>query len=346
LKGFELLYDYPHSSFSKEGIKLLSDQIASNYALLDSWYEEAFQKTGFEVMFVDQYWNSFNVELDERYFALVFNINRLVTAASEKSTLSRNQANRLSVFRLAREEGIRLDTLENYLRFAESQMKRFVENKAVCLKNSMAYSRSIDYEDVPVEEARQLYAKNSETLSATEKKKIQDFMFHWILQKAPNYGLPIQIHTGYLAGWGNRLENGRVTKLNDLFLKYPDTKFVLFHGSFPWMGEYTALGKMFPNVYLDLVWLPQLSREAAVRSLDEMLDQVPYNKFFWGGDCHQIEESTGSLAFGKSVVAEVLARRIERGLLTEEVAREIAARIFRVNAVEFFRLDEKLGIQP
>ena len=118
---------------------------------------------------------------------------------------------------------------------------------------------------------------------------------------------------------------------------------MLFHGGYPWTGEYGAFGKMFPNVYLDLVWLPQISRERAVQALDEMLDLVPYNKFFWGGDCAFIEESAGSLEFGRSVVAEVLDRRIARGLLTEELAREIIRAIFRENAIEVFALEERLG---
>ena len=74
-----------------------------------------------------------------------------------------------------------------------------------------------------------------------------------------------------------------------------------------------------------------------------MFDCVPYNKLFWGGDCAFIEESTGSLEFGKGVVAEVLAARIERGLLTEDVAREIIRRIFRENAIEVFQLEKRLG---
>lgn len=100
---------------------------------------------------------------------------------------------------------------------------------------------------------------------------------------------------------------------------------------------------MFANVYLDLVWLPQISREEAVHAVEEMLDCVPYNKFFWGGDCGLIEESTGSLEFGKEVVAEVLANRIECGLLTNEVAREMIQRIFRENAIEVFKLEQILG---
>ena len=100
---------------------------------------------------------------------------------------------------------------------------------------------------------------------------------------------------------------------------------------------------MFPNVFLDLVWLPQISREEAIQSLDEMFDCVPYNKFFWGGDCSFLEESTGSLEFGRDVVVEVLAKRIQRGLLTNEVAFDMIQRIFRENAIEVFQLEERLG---
>jgi hypothetical protein len=99
---------------------------------------------------------------------------------------------------------------------------------------------------------------------------------------------------------------------------------------------------MFPNVYLDIVWLPQISREEAVSALDVMLDCMPYNKFFWGGDCAYIEESTGSLEFGKDVLAEVLANRINRGLLTEDVALDIARSMFRENAIETFQLNKRL----
>ena len=100
---------------------------------------------------------------------------------------------------------------------------------------------------------------------------------------------------------------------------------------------------MFPNVYLDLVWLPQISREEAIHALDEMFDGVPYNKFFWGGDCAFIEESTGALEFGKEVVTEVLAKRIDRGLLTREVAEDMIQCIFRENAIRVFKLEQKLA---
>ena len=291
-------------------------------------------------MFVDQYWNSFNIDLDSNYFALVFNINQLVYAIADQERLSSKDASaNQNIYKLAESENYIIKSLDDYLSFVDILFGKFSDHNAVCLKNSMAYGRTLDYEYVPYEEAKQLFTKASSALSDVERKKLQDFMFHWIINKSIEVDLPIQIHTGYLAGSGNTLENGRPVKLNKLFLRYREANFIMFHGGYPWTGEFTALGKMFPNVYLDIVWLPQISREAAIRSFDEMLDCVPYNKFFWGGDCHLIEESVGSLEFGKDIVATVLAKRIDRGLMSMDVAREIAQGIFRDNAQRVFGLN-------
>jgi hypothetical protein len=340
LAGFRLLYGFEDPSFTEENVRALSTRIAENYSHWEEWYGEAFRRAGFETMFVDQYWDPFNTELDSRFFTLVFNINPLVYSIASREQLTKPDAPvQTNIFKLAEEEGEPIKILDDYLAAANRLLQKFKERNAVCLKNSMAYGRSLDYAEVSYEDAEKLFSHPSGSLTATERKTLQDFMFHWIVEKSIALELPIQIHTGYLAGNGNVLENGRPVKLNNLFLKYPKARFVLFHGGYPWTGEYAALGKMFPNVTLDLVWLPQISREAAVRGLDEMLDTVPYNKFFWGGDCHFIEESTGSLAFGKDVVAQVLSMRVERGLMTEGLAREVARGIFRDNAIRFFKLN-------
>jgi hypothetical protein len=345
LQGFNVLYGYNSLYFTKGGIRALSEKITANYKYRDDWYAEAFKKAGFEIMFVDQYWAPFNVDLDPRYFALVFNIGNLVSATTHRTIKYRDDAPlSVNLYKLADHEGFPTNSLDDYLAFADHLFQKFLDHNVVCLKNSMAYGRTLYYEEVPFEKAKELYARESSSLSQEEKKALEDFMFHWICKKSIELDLPIQIHTGYLAGNGNNLENGRPVKLNNLFLKDKKARFSLFHGGYPWVGEFAALGKMFPNVFLDLVWLPQISREAAVRGLDEMLDCMPYNKFFWGGDCHFIEESTGSLEFGKDVVAEVLACRVERGLLTEEVAKDIALKIFRENAIQFFKLQEKRNI--
>jgi len=340
LAGFKILYDFQDPYFTATNVVALSEQVEKNYSDYRKWFHQAFEKAGFELMFLDQYWNQLNTEIDQDHYALVFNINSLVSGASHKPAPGHIGP---ELIRVAAREGYGLQTLDEYLSFCDFLLKKNLESGAVCLKNSMAYSRSIYYEKVSRELATSLYALPSSELSAEEAKKLADFVFHWIIEKSVEYKLPIQIHTGYLAGNGNTLDNGHPLKLNNLFLEYPEARFVLFHGGFPWTGEYGAFGKMFPNVYLDLVWLPQISRERAVLALDEMLDLVPYNKFFWGGDCAFIEESTGSLEFGRSVVAEVLDRRISRGLLTEELALQILDAIFRENAIRVFALGESIN---
>lgn len=267
IKGFQKLYDFNELYFTKTNIPFLSLEIEKNYSDYRSWFDASFHKAGFELMFLDQYWNPFNTEIDERYYALVFHINPLVMQVSSRPSAGDKFS---PVYEKALEEGITINALEDYLEFCDHLFQKNLDHKAVCVKNSLAYSRSLDFEDVPYEVARDLFDKPSANLTGEEAKKIQDFMFHWIIQKSIEYDLPIQIHTGYLAGNGNVLDNGKPVKLNNLFLKYRNAKFVLFHGGYPWTSEYAAFGKMFPNVYLDIVWLPQISREEAVHALDEM----------------------------------------------------------------------------
>jgi len=287
-------------------------------------------------MFLDRYWNTLECDIDQDHFALVLNINQMVLFSSIRPSPGFEPV----MYKKAHDEGYTIETLDDYLYFCNTIIERNIEKNAVAFKSSLAYSRTIEFEDVPYELAKKIFAKTSGQLSQEEAKLIQDYVFHWFIKKSIEHQLPVQIHTGYLAGNGNYLENSNPLKLVDQLLRYPEAKFSLFHGGYPWTSEFVALGKMFPNVYLDLVWLPQISREKAILTFDEMLDCVPYNKIFWGGDCAFIEESTGSLEYGKSIIAEVLVNRIERGVLTKDIAKDIISHIFRENAIEVFRLEE------
>jgi len=344
LLGFKFLYDFDDFYFTKENIQFLSAEIEKNYNNYESWFDTAFKKAGYSIMFIDQYWNTLNTNINKNYYALVFNIGELVTSISSRPNAVKDDSKIQNVvFRKAKAENFTIKTLDDYLTYADHIFHQFLDQQMVCIKNALAYTRSLKFEDVSYERAKSLFAKKSSELNEHEKKELQDFMFHWIIKKSIEFDLPIQIHTGYLAGNGNTLENSRPTKLNNLFIRYPKAKFILFHGGYPWTGEYIALGKMFPNVYLDLVWLPQISREAAIRSLHEILDCVPYNKIFWGGDSFLIEESVGSLQMAKEVIFQVLSERLDKGYMTEEIAQDIALKIFRENAIKEFKLNERLG---
>ena len=76
------------------------------------------------------------------------------------------------------------------------------------------------------------------------------------------------------------------------------------------------------------------------RALDEWLDVVPVTKILaWGGDYWMaLEKVYGHLVMARENVAEVLAGRIHRGLMTESHALEVATMMFCTNAETLYNL--------
>jgi hypothetical protein len=344
-EGFRVLYGFNEMYFTPENIKQLSRQLSTNYADFPRWFDTAFQKAGFALMFLDQWWSQFNVNIDTQHFALVFRVDNLVDYSILRSQYEKDDSGDANnnPFILARQWNMPVQTLKDYLAVCERCFKLNVEHHAVAIKIGPAYTRTLDIDDVPLNEAESLYRKSAESMPPAQKKRLQDFMFHWVVKTAAAKDLPVQVHTGYLAGNYRSEGNADPMKLNSFILAHPEAKFMLFHGGFPWYGAIAALAKNIPNVYVDMVWLPQISRETAVNALQQWLDCVPYNKMFCGWDGHHIEESVGGMSVTESVVAEVLAERVSKGRLTMEVAREIASAIFRNNAIREFKLEQKLG---
>lgn len=337
MNTLRILYGYNKPYLVKEDVQNLYDRmIANRYRNYDQWFDEVYKKTHFKTILNDQYWNHFNTIIDTAHFKLVCNISTCVllineAAANKKITSDKN------LLKLMDCEEINTRNLDEYISMVDSVMNIFKRAGAVCLKNVLAYSRSIDFEDVDYSTASKIFDKQG-ACDAHENKQLQDFIFHHMIRQSIKLNLPIQIHTGYLTGNSGWLDNGSPMKLLNLFIEYPEARFILFHGGYPWTGDYVALGKQFRNVYLDLVWLPQISMTAAIRTLNEMLDAMPYNKIMWGGDVLIIDDAVGSLELAKEVVATVLSERVEKGWMTEEVALDVARCIFNSNATGLFRL--------
>lgn len=82
-EGFRKLYVFNDRYFTKKNIAALSSRIEDNYKDYKSWFDYAFKKSGYEIMFLDQYWKPFNTDIDTTHFALAFNINALISASSK-----------------------------------------------------------------------------------------------------------------------------------------------------------------------------------------------------------------------------------------------------------------------
>lgn len=340
--GFKKLYGFDKLFLTKEDAIELEKRVRANYQnYYNKWLDSAFKMCNFEIMFADNYWDQYNVDYDSVHFALVFRVDDLVADVA-KAAVNKKITNPSLLKVLNKSNPIHVNTLDDYIAVVDSAFKINLAHNTVALKVGPPYNWDIYFDYISYEEAKLLYVKKN--LNFSELKKLKDYMFHWTIKKSIERNLPVQIHTGYLHGNNSWLENGKPMKLVPLFIRYPKARFVIFHGSYPWTSEFVALGKSFSNVYLDIVWLPQISRTVAIRTLHEILDCVPYNKICWGGDVRTIEESAGSLELAKEVVATVLTERIEKGWLSEDVAYEIARKIFRENAIEIYQLDIKRNI--
>jgi len=340
LAGFKRLYNFDQPYFTNDNIKELSESIAKNYDEYESWFRESFQNAGFELMIQE----GGMAGLDYSLFGRSYRVDDYITSAWYGAMADEKSTERSGTWRFIRKQGIELKTLDDYLSLFDSLISDIDQNSLLSLKVGLAYRRNLHFSNVSREEAEELFNK-APSISSSGKTALEDFMFHHVIKKSVEYKLPVQIHTGYLSGYDHNLADPHPYGLLNSLQEHPDATFVLFHGGYPWTGEFGTIGKNYANVILDLVWLPQISREKSIAAVDEILDLVPYNKICWGSDCKLIEEAVGSLEYGKDVIATVLSKRVDRGLMTEEVAVDIARKIFRDNAIRVYSLEKKRGMR-
>ncbi len=126
-------------------------------------------------------------------------------------------------------------------------------------------------------------------------------MMYEIAKIASEKDVPFQVHTGL-----GSMNNTNAVHLNSLIKDNPDTKFVLFHGSFPWTDDIIGLLHTYPNVYADLCWLPLISQTAAKHALHQMIEVATADKITWGCDTWTGEESLGAKFAMAKVLGDVL----------------------------------------
>ena len=230
----------------------------------------------------------------------------------------------------------------------EKAFQAGLEYEMVGVKSGLAYKRIIQYDNVSKEKAEDVFKKifkrdrSLAKLSFESVKPLQDYMMHRVLELADKHDLPVQIHTGLQAGNGNLITNSKPTHLNNLFHQYPDVKFCIFHGSYPYGGELSVLAKNFPNVFIDMTWAQIISPYYSERYLHEWLETVPANKLMaFGGDYGTVEGVYAHSVMARRVVAKVLIEKVANGYITETEAINIANMILRENAMEIFKLGGK-----
>lgn len=235
-------------------------------------------------------------------------------------------------------------TLEGFVKSMTAAFTYLLKEGMIAVKIDLAYERSIRFDKTDMEQARKVFRSlvngNEDTkLSHEAVKPLQDYMVYHLLELAGKNNIPVAIHTGFQAGNGNKLTNSEPTLLTNLFQDFPEVKFVIFHGAYPFGGELSALAKNFSNVYIDMNWTYAISPSYAGNYLSEWLETVPLNKIMaFGGDQRMVEITYGSLVFARQVVADVLIEKVRSGYFTEPEAKTAARMILHDNGMNFYNI--------
>jgi len=235
-------------------------------------------------------------------------------------------------------------TLEDFVKSLRKEFEKGLNNGMVGVKVISAYSRTLYFENADEAAARKVFktlvtGEEDLKISWEKAKPLQDYMFHQLLKMSQEHHMPVIFHTGLQAGQGNDIRNSNPVLLTNLFHKYPDIKFVIFHGSYPYGGELATLAKTYGNVYIDMNWTYAISPSYAKRYLSEWLEVVPACKIMaFGGDYNCVENIYAEYIIAKQIISETLAEKVLNNQLTETEARQIAKMILHDNAAELYSL--------
>lgn len=232
-------------------------------------------------------------------------------------------------------------TLQDWLDLITAVFDRHPE--AAALKFPLAYVTSLAIKKSTYHDAEQVFNRllklndPKEGLCDADLKPLTDFLIHFAIQQATRHNLPVQIHTGLLEGTYHNLQNSNPLDLIPLLMENPDARFVLFHGGYPWIREFVALGKTFPNVWLDLCWVWIISPQAGRVMLHEMIETVPQNKITaFGGDYIFIEGTYGHSVMARQNIERVLKEKIAEGWFGVDEAQQYAKAVLYDNALALY----------
>ena len=219
--------------------------------------------------------------------------------------------------------------------------------RSVAIKVSSAYSMNIDFVRTPKEEVAPFFSRkvSGRELEPGEKKKLEDHLFWYAIDKATEMNLPVKIHTGYYAGAGymplNRV-GGNPGAACDLCRESPDTKFVFFHIAYPYYEDMLALAKHYPNAIMDMCWAWIVNPLAAKDFLKKFILTVPVNKITcFGGDYIPVELVPGHARIARQGIALALAELVDENWISLDEALWMTDPLMHDNARDLYFLGER-----
>jgi predicted TIM-barrel fold metal-dependent hydrolase len=242
-----------------------------------------------------------------------------------------------------------ITSLDEYVEACRESFVRCKVFGAVCFKDQSAYERSIHFKNATRAEAEAAFnwfmQDPRRSLSYPEgNQPLGDYLFHQFMRMARDLDLPVQIHTGHMAGIYNDIVKTNALGLTSLLELHRDTRFDLFHANWPYSGDLLFLGKNYPNVAIDFCWTNMVDPIYSIRMFQQAISSMPHAKIHGYGSDLSGETLCSAWAhadLARDNIAIALAELVELEYIGLDDAKEIAWGWLYANPNEFF----KLGIQ-
>lgn len=246
-----------------------------------------------------------------------------------------------------------ISTLDEYLDVCWTIFKGFKNYGAVAFKDQSAYFRGLDYTNPTRAEAERVFNWiMSDALRAASYpdglKPLDDYLFHAFLRMAGDLQLPVQLHTGHLAGLYGDIRKANAAQMADLFLLHRNVQFDLFHANWPYGGELLFLAKAFPNVRMNFCWAHAIDPLYCQALMREAVSAVPHVKIHaFGADYGgfglppgggYVDRAWAHLQLALDNMAIALSDLVEMNYLSLAQAESIARRWLYENPKEFYQL--------
>ncbi len=241
--------------------------------------------------------------------------------------------------------GRRVATLDEYIDVCREIFEGFKRYGAVGFKDQSAYVRTLAYGNPTYAEAEEVFnwfmadpRRNAQW--PDQIKPLSDYLFHAFLRMARDMDLPVQIHTGHMAGIRNDIAKTNAVLLTPVLELHQDVRFDLFHANWPYGGELLYLAKNYPNVSIDFCWANIIDPVYCQNLFRQALSSVPHGKVHgYGSDYGGNPERVWAHArIARDNIAIALSDMVETEYLGLDDAKEVARMWLFENANRFFRL--------
>ncbi|HEO71072.1 MAG TPA: hypothetical protein ENN80_07400, partial [Candidatus Hydrogenedentes bacterium] len=171
-------------------------------------------------------------------------------------------------------------------------------------------------------------------------KPLDDYLFHAFLRMVRDLDLPIQLHTGHMAGIRNDIVKTNAAGLTRVIELHRDVRFDLFHANWPFNDELVYLAKNYPNVAIDFCWANIIDPIYCQNLFKQVLSAVPHGKIHgYGSDFGgSVDRAWAHASIARDNIAIALADMVDMEYLGLDDAKEVAHAWLFDNANAFFGL--------